>query len=126
MAKLWAGRTSGVIDQAADDFNSSIRFDSRMYREDILGSIAHAHMLGARGIISEKDMEAIVEGLGDILEGIEKGTIPIDPHAEDIHSFVEGELTRRIGEPGKRLHTARSRNDQVAQDVRLYLRGQCQ
>lgn len=125
MAKLWAGRTSGVIDAAADDFNSSIRFDSRMYREDIIGSIAHAHMLGARGIISENDMEAIVEGLGDILEGIEKGTIPIDPHAEDIHSFIEGELTRRIGEPGKRLHTARSRNDQVAQDIRLYLRGQC-
>ncbi len=125
MAKLWAGRTSGIIDAAADDFNSSIRFDSRMYREDILGSIAHAHMLGAKGIISENDMEAIVEGLGDILEGIEKGAIPIDPHAEDIHSFIEGELTRRIGEPGKRLHTARSRNDQVAQDIRLYLRGQC-
>ena len=111
MAKLWAGRTSGVIDAAAEDFNSSIRFDSRMYREDILGSIAHAHMLGAQGIISGADMDVIVEGLSDILEGIEQGTIAVDPHAEDIHSFVESELTRRIGEPGKRLHTARSRND---------------
>ncbi|MGM9521488.1 MAG: argininosuccinate lyase [Oscillospiraceae bacterium] len=125
MVKIWAGRSSGEIDHAADDFNSSIRFDSRMYREDITGSIAHAHMLGARGIISPSDMETVVEGLTDILEGIENGTIKMDPNAEDIHSFIEAELTRRVGEPGKRLHTARSRNDQVALDIRLYLRREC-
>ena len=125
MAKIWAGRSSGEVDPAADDFNSSIRFDSRMYREDITGSIAHAKMLGAQGILAPADVTAITDGLADILDGLEKGTIALDPAAEDIHSFVEAELTRRIGEAGKRLHTARSRNDQVAVDVRLYLRSEC-
>lgn len=124
MAKIWAGRSSGELDNAADDFNSSIRFDSRMYKEDITGSIAHAKMLSKQGIISKSDEEAITEGLAGILEDINTGKLEIDMAAEDIHSFVEAELTERIGEPGKRLHTARSRNDQVALDVRLYLKSE--
>ena len=119
--KLWAGR-QGATDSAADDFNSSIRVDSRMYREDIKGSIAHATMLGASGIISEEDTDRIVSGLEGILSDIDSGTLEIDMTAEDIHTFIEGELTSRIGDAGKRLHTARSRNDQVAVDTRMYLR----
>ena len=125
MAKIWAGRSSGIIDRAADDFNASIRVDSRMAKEDITGSMAHAAMLAKQGIISVSDCDAIEEGLSAILTEIESGTLPIDPEAEDIHSFVEAELTRRVGEAGKRLHTARSRNDQVALDIRLYLRSEC-
>ncbi len=126
MAKLWAGRTDGAIDPAAEDFNRSIRVDSRMVREDIEGSVAHAKMLGARKIISPEDAGAIVAGLDGILSDIEAGTLKIDPEAEDIHTFVEQTLTARIGEPGKRLHTARSRNDQVALDTRMYLRGRAE
>lgn len=122
MAKMWAGLTSGVTDSVADDFNSSISFDSRMYKQDITGSIAHAAMLSTQGIISVQDKEKLTEGLLSILDDISSGALQIDPLSEDIHMFVEQELTKRIGDTGKRLHTARSRNDQVAVDMRLYLR----
>ncbi len=120
--KLWAGRFKGALDKQADDFNSSISFDSRMYKQDITGSIAHAKMLGKQGIISDEDCQKIVDGLCGILADIESGALEISPDAEDIHTFIEGELTSRVGDAGKRLHTARSRNDQVALDIRLYLR----
>ena len=122
MDKLWAGRFLTALDKTADDFNSSISFDSKMFRQDIEGSIAHATMLASKGIISEEDAGTIIEGLGTILADIESGALPFDMNAEDIHMFIESELTKRIGECGKRLHTARSRNDQVALDLRLYLR----
>ncbi len=123
MPKLWSGMTSGAMDEAAEDFNRSIRVDSRMVREDIAGSIAHAKMLAAQAVLSPEDAEAIVAGLEGILSDIDAGALQIDPEAEDIHTFVEQTLTARVGEPGKRLHTARSRNDQVALDTRMYLRG---
>lgn len=122
MAKLWQGRTDGVLFKEADDFNSSISFDSKMFKQDITGSIAHAQMLGAKGIISQLDAEQIVEGLTGILEDIISGTLEISNDAEDIHMFVEAVLTERIGDVGKKLHTARSRNDQVALDLRMYLK----
>ncbi len=125
MAKLWTGVTAGETDKLADDFNSSIRFDSRMYRQDITGSMAHAAMLGAKGIIPQADAETILSALQGILDDLDAGTLAIDPAAEDIHMFVEQVLTERIGETGKKLHTARSRNDQVALDLRLYLREEC-
>ena len=108
-----------------NDFNSSIAIDSRMFREDILGSIAHATTLASQGILSAEDGDAITQGLSDILTDIESGVLPIDQSAEDIHTFIEAELTARIGDAGKRLHTGRSRNDQVATDLRLYLRKKC-
>ena len=120
--KLWSGRTSGITDRKADDFNSSIRFDSRMYREDIEGSIAHAKMLAKQSIIPEEAAEHIAAGLESILHDLEEGTLLIDPESEDIHMFVEAVLTERIGDEGKMLHTARSRNDQVANDLRMYLK----
>ncbi len=120
--KMWAGRFAKTLDKQADDFNSSIHFDCKMFRQDIRGSMAHAAMLGAQGIISQSDSEQIIATLEEILKDIESGATPIDMDAEDIHMFVEAELTRRIGDVGKRLHTARSRNDQVAVDIRLYLR----
>ena len=120
--KLWAGRFSKEADSRLNDFNASISFDSRMVRQDIQGSIAHATMLGAAGIIPAEESGRIVEGLEGILRDLEEGSLSIDPTAEDIHTFVEGELTARLGDAGKRLHTARSRNDQVALDLRLYLR----
>ncbi len=120
--KLWAGRFSKEIDKKTNDFNSSISFDSRMYREDIEGSIAHAEMIGECGIIDKSESAAIIEGLKGILADIDSGSLTIDPNAEDIHTFIEGELTERLGQTGKRLHTARSRNDQVAVDIRLYLK----
>ena len=123
--KLWAGRFSKEIDQKTNDFNSSISFDSRMIQEDIAGSIAHATMLGACGIIDESESKKICDELEKIREDILSGALPIDPNAEDVHTFVEGELTQRIGVSGKRLHTARSRNDQVALDIRLYLKKEC-
>ena len=123
--QLWKGRFQKELDPKTNDFNSSISFDSRMFREDIEGSIAHATMLAAQGIISAEDLGSIVEGLKNIKSEIESGELLIDPNAEDIHTFVEGELTARIGAAGKRLHTARSRNDQVALDIRLYLRKEC-
>lgn len=123
--KLWAGRFSKEIDKKTNDFNSSIKFDSRMYKEDITGSMAHAAMLGAQGINSKEDTDKILDGLQGILSDIESGKLEIDPNAEDIHTFVEGELTKRIGSAGKRLHTSRSRNDQVALDDRLTIRSLC-
>ena len=125
MAKLWTGVTAGNTDPAADDFNSSIRFDKRMFRQDIAGSIAHATMLAAKGILSQADCTALTDGLAGILEDLEKGSLQIDGSCEDIHMFVEQVLTERIGETGKKLHTARSRNDQVALDLRMYLRDEC-
>ncbi len=122
MAKMWAGRTDGVVDSIADDFNSSIRVDSRMYGQDIRGSMAHAAMLGAQGIIGEDEAEKLIDGLDGILADIESGKLTIDMSCEDIHMFVEQELTNRLGDLGKKLHTARSRNDQVALDTRMYLR----
>ncbi|MDC0700660.1 argininosuccinate lyase, partial [Blautia wexlerae] len=123
--KLWTGRFHKELDKKTNDFNSSIPFDSRMAREDIEGSIAHATMLGACGVIAQSEADCICAELDKILADIESGALPIDMEAEDIHTFVEGELTARVGDAGKRLHTARSRNDQVALDDRLYLRGQC-
>ena len=120
--KLWAGRFHKELDPKTNDFNSSISFDSRMYQEDIRGSIAHATMLGACGIIDKAESEKICQELQKISDEITAGTLPIDPNAEDIHTFVEGELTQRLGSAGKRLHTARSRNDQVALDIRMTLK----
>ena len=125
MQQLWRGRFQKALDPKTNDFNSSIKFDSRMFREDIEGSLAHAAMLCAQGIISAEDLAQITEGLTAILAELESGALEIDPNAEDIHTFVEGELTARVGAAGKRLHTARSRNDQVALDIRLYLRKAC-
>ncbi len=119
---LWAGRFSKEVDETVNAFNSSIAFDARMYAHDIRGSIAHATMLGDCGIIDKADSETIVKGLEGILADIQSGVLVFDPDAEDIHMFVEAELTKRLGSTGKRLHTARSRNDQVALDIRLYLR----
>ncbi len=122
MPKLWAGRTDGQTDQIADDFNSSIHFDSRMYRQDITGSMAHAAMLGAQGIITADEADTLIAGLENILSDIDSGELAIDMTCEDIHMFVEQVLTERLGDVGKKLHTARSRNDQVALDIRMYLR----
>ncbi len=122
MAKMWAGRTAGATDKMADDFNSSISFDSRMYRQDITGSMAHAAMLGAKGIITQEEAETLIKGLEEILCDIESGKLLINMEAEDIHMFVEQVLTERLGDVGKKLHTARSRNDQVALDLRMNLR----
>ena len=121
---MWAGRFAKALDSKADDFNSSIRFDCKMYRQDITGSIAHANMLAKQGIISEEDKTLIVDGLVEILADIDSGKLEFDMGCEDIHMFVESELTKRIGDAGKRLHTARSRNDQVALDIRMYLRAE--
>jgi argininosuccinate lyase len=126
MEKMWAGRFAQELDKTADDFNSSIHFDCRMYRQDIQGSMAHAAMLGAKGIISQTDAETLIDGLSAILADLERGVLQIDMEAEDIHMFVESELTKRLGDVGKRLHTARSRNDQVATDIRLYLRDEAE
>ena len=123
--KLWAGRFSKEADKKTNDFNSSIATDSRMYAQDIEGSIAHATMLAAKGIIPKEDGVAITSELAKIKQEIADGTLLIDPNAEDIHTFIEQTLTERIGSAGKRLHTGRSRNDQVALDVRLYLRDEC-
>ncbi|MBE6669079.1 MAG: argininosuccinate lyase [Ruminococcaceae bacterium] len=122
MDKMWAGRFAKALDALADDFNSSIHFDCKMYKQDIKGSMAHAAMLGATGIISNEESEKIISTLGEILADIECGKLEFDMSSEDIHMFVEAELTKRIGDTGKRLHTARSRNDQVALDIRMYLR----
>ena len=121
MSKLWAGRFSKQLDSEVNDFNSSIPFDCRMAQQDIRGSVAHVTMLMAQGIVSKADGASIVETLGAIAEDLREGVLGIDMTCEDIHTFVEDELTKRIGDVGKRLHTARSRNDQVALDVRLYL-----
>jgi len=122
MAKMWAGRFKKEENKEVNDFNSSISFDSRMYKSDILGSIAHATMLGKQGIISKEDSELIIKTLSLILNDLNEGVLDFDYEAEDIHMFIEAELTKRIGDVGKKLHTARSRNDQVALDIRLHLR----
>ena len=121
MAKMWAGVTDGNTAQIADDFNSSIRFDCRMYKQDITGSMAHAAMLGAKGIIAQSEAEQLIDGLQGILDDLDSGKLEFDLTCEDIHMFVEQVLTERLGDVGKKLHTARSRNDQVALDLRLYL-----
>ncbi|MBO7252166.1 MAG: argininosuccinate lyase [Oscillospiraceae bacterium] len=124
MAKMWAGVTSGVTDSIADDFNSSIRFDCKMYKQDITGSMAHAAMLGAKGIIAQSEADTLIEGLQGILNDLDSGALEFDFSCEDIHMFVEQVLTQRLGDVGKKLHTARSRNDQVALDLRMYLRSE--
>ncbi len=122
MGQLWKGRFKKELAKETNDFNSSIKFDSRMFEEDIKGSIAHATMLGATGIIDKSESEKITKGLAEILDDINSGKLEIDYESEDIHTFVEGELTKRLGQTGKRLHTARSRNDQVALDIRMTLK----
>lgn len=122
MAQLWKGRFKKELAKETNDFNSSISFDCRMFEEDIKGSIAHATMLGAQGIIDQSESDKITAELFNILQDIKSGALEVDMNAEDIHTFVEGELTARLGQTGKRLHTARSRNDQVALDIRLTLR----
>ena len=122
MAKMWAGRTDGATEKIADDFNSSIHFDCRMYRQDITGSMAHAAMLAGQGIIGQEDADQLIDGLSRILQDLDSGALEIDLSCEDIHMFVEQVLTERLGDVGKKLHTARSRNDQVALDIRIYLR----
>ena len=122
MEKMWAGRFQKALDKEADDFNSSIHFDCKMYKQDITGSMKHAAMLAMQGIISDDDCDQITAGLQSILDDLNSGDLAFDMDAEDIHMFVESELTKRIGDVGKRLHTARSRNDQVAVDIRLFLR----
>ncbi|MBQ7699190.1 MAG: argininosuccinate lyase [Clostridia bacterium] len=124
MKKMWAGRTDGVTDKTADDFNSSISFDCRMFCEDITGSIAHAQMLAHKNIITAQEAELIVDGLAGILDDMQSGALSPDPNCEDIHMFVEQILTERIGDTGKKLHTARSRNDQVALDFRMWTKSQ--
>ena len=126
MDKMWAGRFQKALDKEADDFNSSIHFDCRMFKQDIMGSMVHAEMLSRQGIITAKEKLQIVNGLSSILEDLQNGSLSIDMNAEDIHMFVESELTKRIGDAGKKLHTARSRNDQVALDIRLYLKEECE
>ncbi|MBQ7202947.1 MAG: argininosuccinate lyase [Eubacterium sp.] len=122
MAQLWKGRFKKELAKETNDFNSSISFDCRMWKEDIEGSIAHATMLGAAGIIDKSESDKIIDGLNGIMADIESGKLKIDMSAEDIHTFIEGELTARLGQTGKRLHTARSRNDQVALDIRMVLK----
>ena len=126
MGKMWAGRFKKEVDSKVNDFNSSISFDGRMYRHDIMGSIAHATMLGKTGVIDPAESEKIIAGLEGILADLDSGELAFDMEAEDIHMFIEAELTKRLGDTGKRLHTARSRNDQVALDIRLYLRDEIQ
>ena len=122
MEKMWAGRFEQELAKEANDFNSSIHFDCRMYQQDIEGSMAHAAMLGKQQIITAEDASLIIEELGKILENIKTGALSFDMECEDIHMFIEKILTERIGEVGKKLHTARSRNDQVTLDLRMYLR----
>ena len=124
MAILWGGRFTKDNDKEMFDFNESLSFDKRLYKVDITGSLAHAEMLGKQGIISIEEAEDITKGLKSILGDIESGSLKIDSAAEDIHSFVEAELIKRIGDTGKKLHTGRSRNDQVALDMKLYTREQ--
>ena len=122
MNKLWAGRSEAETSALADAFNSSIAVDGRMYQQDITGSMAHAAMLAKCGILTQADADQIIGGLAGILADLQSGALQLDMQAEDIHMFVEAELTSRIGDVGKKLHTARSRNDQVALDLRLYLK----
>ena len=122
MAQLWGGRFTKETDQMVYDFNASIKFDRRLYRQDIEGSMAHVKMLARQGILTEKERDLILRGLLNILQDVEDGSLEITAEYEDIHSFVEANLIKRIGDTGKKLHTGRSRNDQVALDMRLYIR----
>ena len=122
MEKMWAGRFEKALDKSADDFNSSIHFDKKMYAHDIKGSLEHAAMLASVGILTAEELTKITDGLTGILDDLNSGALNFDENAEDIHMFVEATLTARIGDAGKKLHTARSRNDQVALDLRLYMR----
>ena len=122
MAQLWGGRFTKETDKLVYAFNASISFDKRFYRQDITGSIAHVTMLEKQGILTGEEKQAIIGGLEGILRDVEEGTLAITEEYEDIHSFVEAVLIERIGEPGKKLHTGRSRNDQVALDMKLYTR----
>ena len=124
MAQLWGGRFTKATDQMVYDFNASIRFDQKLFRQDIQGSIAHVTMLAKQKILTEEEKEAIIDGLNGILQDVETGKLAIDETQEDVHSFVEANLIDRIGDAGKKLHTGRSRNDQVALDMRLYTREQ--
>ncbi len=124
--KMWAGRTAGATDKLADDFNSSISFDCRMYKQDIKGSMAHAAMLASKGIITNEEADTLIAGLEEILSDIDSGKLEINMESEDIHMFVEEVLTQRLGDVGKKLHTARSRNDQVALDLRMNLRDEAE
>lgn len=120
--KLWGGRFTKETNQLVNNFNASLPFDRRFYKQDIEGSIAHVTMLAKQGILSDEDKDAIIAGLTSIRSDIDNGILQFDDETEDIHSFVEAELISRIGDAGKRLHTGRSRNDQVALDMRLYTR----
>lgn len=120
--KLWGGRFTKEINQLVHNFNESLSFDQKFYRQDIEGSIAHVTMLARQGIVSEEDRDKIIEGLKGILRDLDEGNLSFSEEHEDIHSFVEATLTQRIGEAGKRLHTGRSRNDQVALDMKMYCR----
>ena len=122
MERLWGGRFTEQTDELVYNFNASISFDSRFYEQDIRGSLAHVEMLAKQGILTEDEKNTIVNGLKGILSDIDSGKLVIDNTAEDIHSFVEGTLTERVGAVGKKLHTGRSRNDQVALDMKLYTR----
>ena len=122
MAQLWGGRFTKETDQLVYNFNASISFDQKFYEQDIRGSIAHVTMLAEQGILTEDEKEQIVDGLQGILKDVQEGTLEISDKFEDIHSFVEATLINRIGEAGKKLHTGRSRNDQVALDMKLYTR----
>lgn len=124
MAQLWGGRFTKATDQMVYDFNASINFDQRLFKEDIQGSCAHVKMLEKQGILTESERDAILKGLDSIYQDVESGDLIIDSKYEDIHSFVEANLIDRIGDAGKKLHTGRSRNDQVALDMRLYTRKQ--
>ena len=124
MAQLWGGRFTKETDQLVYNFNASISFDQKFYKEDIEGSIAHVVMLEKQGVLTEAEKDAIVKGLTSIREDVENGTLEITSEYEDIHSFVEANLIERIGDAGKKLHTGRSRNDQVALDMKLYVRNQ--
>ena len=124
MDKMWGGRFTADANKISEEFNASISFDKRLVKEDIIGSIAHAKMLGKQGIISVQESEEIVNGLLSILDDAEKGLIEFSEHDEDIHMNVERILTERIGPVGKKLHTGRSRNDQVALDIRIYLKNE--
>ena len=126
MAQLWGGRFTKKTDQMVYDFNASISFDKRLYRQDIKGSMAHVRMLAKQQILTDQERDQILEGLTGILADVESGALQITSEYEDIHSFVEANLIDRIGDVGKKLHTGRSRNDQVALDMRLYVRGEVQ
>ena len=126
MAQLWGGRFTKETDQLVYNFNASISFDQKFYKQDIEGSIAHVRMLGKQGILTQEEMQAIVSCLQEILADVESGKLAITSEYEDIHSFVEANLIDRLGDTGKKLHTGRSRNDQVALDMKLYIRDEVQ